>query len=123
MDMTIEHWISLVPSIPGVEWIVRQYQPNPIPNVLLLVVLYLHKLVSEIVVVEELIVVVAQNQVLLTLQVLKQSNRGLGVVARYIPQDEHMVGWLHYGIPVLLYSVVIVLRSIELVVREGQVVL
>ena len=84
MDVSVEHWIALVSAIPSVEGIVRQNQSNAIPNVLLLIVLDLHKLISEIVVVQELIVVVAQYQVLLTLQVLQQSNRGLGVVARYI---------------------------------------
>ena len=121
--MTIEHWIALVATIPGVEGIVRQDQPDAISNVLLLVVLDFHKLVSEIVVVQELIVVVAQYQVLLTLQVLQYVYGGLGVVARHIAKDEHMVSWLHYGVPIPLNSVVVVLRTIQLVVREGQVVL
>ena len=71
MDMTIEHWIALVSSVPGVEGVVGQYQSDAITYVLLLVVLYLHELVSKCVVVQELIVVVAQYQVLLPLQVLQ----------------------------------------------------
>lgn len=82
--MTIEHWVALVSAIPSVEGIMRQNQPNAIPNVLLLVVLDFHELVSEIVVVEELIVVVSQYQVLLTLQVLQDVHRGLCVVARHV---------------------------------------
>ena len=65
--MPIEHWVSLVATIPSVEGIVGQYQTDPIPNVLLLVVLYLYELITKCVVVQELIVVVAQYQVLLTL--------------------------------------------------------
>ena len=121
--MPIEHWIALVPPIPSVEGIVRENQSYTIPDVLLLVVLYLHELTSEVVVVEELIVVVPQNQVLLTLQVLQDVHCGLGVVARYVPQDEHMVSWLHYGVPVLGHPVVVILRPIQLVVRESQIVL
>lgn len=121
--MTIEHWIALVTTIPGVEGIVRQDQPNPIPNVLLLVVLDFHKLISEIVVVEELIVVVSQYQVLLPLQVLQQSNRGLRVVARDVTEDIYMIAILNYSIPVLRHPAVIVLRPIQLVVGEGQLVL
>ena len=71
MDMTIEHWIALVSSVPGVEGVVGQYQSDAITDVLLLVVLYLHELVSKCVVVQELIVVIAQYQVLLPLQVLQ----------------------------------------------------
>ena len=71
MDMTIEHWIALVSSVPGVEGVVGQYQSDAITDVLLLVVLDLHELVSKCVVVQELIVVVAQYQVLLPLQVLQ----------------------------------------------------
>ena len=71
MDMTIEHWIALVSSVPSVEGIVGQYQSDAITDVLFLVVLYLHELVSKCVVVQELIVVVAQYQVLLPLQVLQ----------------------------------------------------
>ena len=121
--MPIEHGVALVPPVPGVEGIVGQDQTDPIPNVLLLVVLYLHKLVSKCVVVQELIVVVAQYQVLLTLQVLEKPNRRLGVVARHIPQYEYMVCWLNYGVPVVGQPVVVVLRPIQLVVRERQVVL
>ena len=45
--MSVEHWVALVSSIPSVEGIVRENQPNAIPNVLLLVVLDLDELVSE----------------------------------------------------------------------------
>ena len=69
--MTIEHWIALVSSVPGVEGVVGQYQSDAITDVLFLIVLYLHKLVSKCVVVQELIVVIAQYQVLLPLQVLQ----------------------------------------------------
>ena len=65
--MTIEHGIALVPSVPGVEGIMRQNKPHSIPNVLLLVVLYLHELIAEVIVVKELIIVVSQNEVLLPL--------------------------------------------------------
>ena len=99
--MPIEHWIALVSSIPSIEGIMGQDQPNAIPNVLLLVVLYLHKLISEIVVIEELIVVVAQYQVLLPLQVLQYAYGGLGVVAGHIAQYEHMISRLYYGIPIM----------------------
>ena len=71
MDMTIEHWIALVSSVPSVEGIVGQYQSDAITDVLFFVVLYLYELVSKCVVVQELIVVVAQYQVLLPLQVLQ----------------------------------------------------
>ena len=71
MDMTIEHWIALVSSVPGVEGVVGQYQSDAITDVLFLVVLDLHELVSKCVVVQELIVVVSQYQVLLSLQVLQ----------------------------------------------------
>lgn len=120
--MPIEHWIALVSAIPGVEWIVSQDESDPIPNVLLLVVFDFHELTSEVVVVEELIVVVSQYQVLLTLQVLQDVHCGLGVVARHVPQYEHMVSWLHYGVPVLGHPVVVILRPIQLVVRESQIV-
>ena len=69
--MTIEHWITLVSSVPCVEGVVGQYQSDAITDVLLLVVLDLHELVSKCVVVQELIVVIAQYQVLLPLQVLQ----------------------------------------------------
>lgn len=121
--MTIEHWIALVSAIPCVEWIMRQNQPNPVPNVLLLVVLDFHKLISEIVVVEELIVVVSQYQVLLPLQVLQQSNRGLRVVAGDVTEDIYMIAILNYSIPVLRHPVIVILRPIQLVVGEGQLVL
>ena len=120
--MSIEHWIALVPPIPSVEGIVSQDESDPIPNVLLLVVLDLHELVSEVVVVQELIVVVSQYQVLLTLQVLQDVHRGLCVVARYVSQDEYVVSWLYYGVPVLGHPVVVILRPIQLVVRESQIV-
>lgn len=121
--MTVEHWIALVPTVPGIEWIMGEDKSHPIANVLLLVVFYLHELVAELVVMQKLIVVVSQNQMLLSLQVLQDSNRGLRVIARYVPQDEHMVRWLHYGVPVLCHPVVIVLRSIQLVVRKRQLIL
>ena len=57
--MTVEHWIALVSTVPGVEGIVGQNQPNAISYVLLLVVLYLHELVSEVGVMQKLIVVVS----------------------------------------------------------------
>ena len=66
---------------------------------------------------------VAKDKVLLTLQVLQDVHRGLGVVARNVPQDEHVVFWLDNGVPVLLDSVVVVLRSVELVVGERHRVL
>ena len=69
--MTIEHWITLVSSVPSVEGVVGQYQSDAITDVLLLVVLDLHELVSKCVVVQELIVVIAQYQVLLPPQVLQ----------------------------------------------------
>lgn len=69
--MTVEHRIALVSAVPGVEWIVGQYQSNAVSDVLLLVVLYLHELVSEVVVVQELIVVVSKNQMLLSPQRLQ----------------------------------------------------
>ena len=71
MDMTIEHWIALVSSVPSVEGIVGQYQSDAITDVLFFVVLDLYELVSKCVVVQELIVVIAQYQVLLPLQVLQ----------------------------------------------------
>ena len=121
--MPVEHGIALVPPIPCVEGVVSEYQPDAIPYVLLLVVLDLHELVAEVVVVEELVVVVAQYQMLLPIQVLEQSHRGLRVVAGDVAQDEHMIVWLHYAVPVLLYSVVVVLRPIQLVVRECHLIL
>ena len=121
--MPVEHGIALVSSVPGVEGVVRENQTDAIPNVLLLVVLYLHELVSEVVVVQELIVVVSQNQMLLSPQRLQQPNRGLRVVAGDVPKDEHMVFRLHYPIPVVQDSVVIVLLTIQLVVRKGQFIL
>lgn len=69
--MTVEHWIALVPSVPCVEWIMGQNKSHAITDVLLLVVLYLHELVSKVVVVQELIVVVSQNQMLLSPQRLQ----------------------------------------------------
>ena len=79
--MPVEHGIALVSPVPGVEGIMRQNQSNPITNVLLLVVLYLHELVAEVIVIEELVVVITQNEMLLPLQVLQQPNRGSGVIA------------------------------------------
>ena len=69
--MPVEHWIALVSSVPGVEGVMRKNQSDPISYVLLLVVLYLHELVSEVVVMQELIVVVSQNQMLLSPQRLQ----------------------------------------------------
>ena len=60
---------------------------------------------------------------LLSLQVLQDSDCGLRVVAGDVPQDEHMVRRLHYGVPVLCHPVVIVLRPIQLVVRKRQLIL
>ena len=121
--MPIEHRVSLVPAIPCVEWIMGEDKPCPIANVLLLVVLYLNELIAEVVVIEELVIVVSQYQVLLPLEVLQQANRCLCIVAGYVPQDENMIIFLHYGVPVLRHSVVIVLRPIQLVVGKGQLVL
>jgi hypothetical protein len=67
VDMTVEHRIALVPSVPGVKWIMGQNKSHAITDVLLLVVLYLHELVAEIVVIEELVIVVSQNEVFLPL--------------------------------------------------------
>ena len=80
VDMAVEHGLSAITSVPGVEWIVRQNKPCTIPQVLLLVVLNLHELISEVVVIEELIVVVSQNQVLLPLQVLQDGRCCLHVM-------------------------------------------
>ena len=66
---------------------------------------------------------VSQYEMLLPLQVLQDSDCGLRVVAGDVPQDEHMVRWLHYGVPVLCHPVVIVLRPIQLVVRKRQLIL
>ncbi len=82
--MAIEHWIALVSPIPCVEGIVGQYQPCSITQILFLVVLDFHELIPEFIVVEKLIVVVSQYQMLLSLQVLQQSNRGLRVMARNV---------------------------------------
>lgn len=123
MHMPVEHWIAPVSSVPGVEGIMGEDKSHPIANVLLLVVLDLHELISEVVVVQELIVVVSQNQVLLSLQVLQNSDCGLRVVARDVPKDEHMVFRLHYAIPVVQNSAVIVLLTIQLVVRKSQFIL
>lgn len=83
--MAVEHWIALVPPVPGVEWIMRKNQSNSIPYVLLLVVLDLHELVSEFRIMQELVVVVSQYEMLLPLQVLQQSNRCLCVIAGDVP--------------------------------------
>ena len=79
--MPIEHWIALVSPVPCVEGIVRQNKSHAVPNVLLLVVLYLYELVSEVVVMKELVVVISKNQVLLSFQVLQQIDCCLGVIA------------------------------------------
>ena len=81
VDMTVEHGIALVPSVPCVEGIMGEYKPDTITDVLLFVVLYLHELVPKVVVIEELVIVVSQYQVLLPLQILQQPNRGSGVIA------------------------------------------
>ena len=65
--MPIEHWIAFVATIPSVEGIMGQDQPNTIPYVLLLVVLDFNKLISKVVIIQELIVMVAQYQMLLPL--------------------------------------------------------
>ena len=67
VDMPVEHGIATITPIPCVEGVVRQDETSAIPQVLLLVVLYLNELIAEVVVIEELVVVVSQNQVLLTL--------------------------------------------------------
>ena len=121
--MAVEHRIALVPAIPSVEWIMRQNQSDPIPYVLFLVVLYLHELISEVIVMKELVVMVAKNEMLLTLQVLQQPNCGLCVIAGQVPENEHMIVVLHYAIPIVHHAVVVVLRPIELVVGEGQLIL
>ena len=121
--MSIEHWVALVSPIPGVERIMRKDKPDSISNVLLLVVFDFHELISEIVVVEELVVVVSKNKMLLALQVLQDVHRGLGVVARDVSKNEYMVFWLDNGVPVILDSVVVVLRPIELVVGERHGIL
>ena len=80
VNVAVEHWIAPVPSVPCVEWIMRQYQTCTITQVLLLIVLYLHELIAEVIVVKELIIVVSKNEMLLPLQLLQQSNRGLHVM-------------------------------------------
>ena len=65
--MTIEHRIALVPSVPRIERIMGEDKPDTITDILFLVVLYLHELVSEIVVMQELVVVVSEDKVLLSL--------------------------------------------------------
>ena len=112
VDMAVEHGIATITPVPGVEGIVRQYQPRAIPQVLLLVVLYLNELTSEVIVIEELVIVVSQYQMLLSLQVLQQSNRGLHVMHGDVPQYENVVIVLHNAIPVLADSVVKFLRPI-----------
>lgn len=121
--MPVEHGIATVTPIPCVERIVRQDETGSIPKVLLLVVLDLHELVSEIVVMEELVVVVSQNQVLLPLQVLQQTNRCPNIMHRDVPQDEHVVVVIHYPIPVLYDSVVKLLWAVQLVAGECYLVL
>ena len=121
--MSVEHWIPPISPIPCVEGIVGENKPHAIANVLLLVVLYLNELVSEVVVMQELVVVVSKNEMLLSLQILQQANRGLSVVAGNVPQNENMVFWLHYAIPVPHQPIVIVLRSVYLVVGERQLIL
>ena len=113
--MAVKHGIALVPSVPSVEWIMRQNKPHAIPYVLLLVVLYLHELVAEVVVVEELVIVVSQNEMLLPLQVLQQPNRGSGIIAGDVTQNENMVCVLHYGIPVVGHAIVIVLWPVQFI--------
>jgi hypothetical protein len=116
MDVTVEHWIAFVTSVPRIEWIMGENKPHAIPNVLLLVVLDFNKLVAEVIVVKELIIVVSQYKVLLPLQVLQQVHRGFRVVAGNVPQNENMVRWFHYGVPVVGEPVVIVLWTVQLVV-------
>lgn len=123
VDMSVEHGIATITPVPCVEGIVRQYQPCAIPQVLLLVVLYLHELVSEVVVVKELIVVVSQYQMLLPLQVLQQPNRRPNIMNGDVTQDEHMVVLLHNAIPVLDDSVVKLLWSVQLVTGECYLIL
>ena len=120
--MTIEHRIALVTSIPCIEGIMRQNQTDTIPNVLLLVVLDFNELVAEVIVMKELIIVVSQNKVLLPLQVLQQVNRGLCVIAGDVPKNENMVGWLDYGVPVVREPVVIVLWTVQFIMRESKLI-
>ena len=120
--MTVEHWIALVSAIPCVERIMCKNQTHPIANVLLLVVLDFNKLVSEIRVVQELVVVVSQYQMLLPLQVLQQTNRCLCVIAGNVPQNENMVVWLDYPVPVVREPVVVVLWSVQLVMGKCQLI-
>ena len=121
--MPIEHRVSLISPIPSEEWIMRQYQSVSIPNVLFLVVLYLHKLIPELIVMQELIVMVSQYKMLLPLQVLQYSNSGLRVIARNVPKYEHMVIFLYNPIPILHQPVVIVPWTVQLVVSKRQVIL
>lgn len=123
VDMPVEHGISTITPVPCVEGIVRQDETSSIPKILLLVVLYLHELVSEIVVMEELVVVVSQNQVLLPFEVLEDACGCFHVMNRNVPQDEHVVALLHYPIPVLYDSVVKLLWPVQLVTGEGYLVL
>ena len=123
VDVTVEHGIATITPVPGVEWIVRENQSDPIAYVLLLVVLDLHELVPEVVVVKELVVVVAKNEVLLSLQLLQQSNGCPYIMHRHITQYEDMIIVLHYAIPILDYAVVKFLRSIQLVTGESYLVL
>ena len=123
MDVTIEHRIPSVSSIPSVEGIVGQYQSGAISQILLLVVLYLHELTSEPIIMQELIVVVAQYQVLLTLQVIQQSDSCLHIMNRHIAENEYVVVLLHNPIPVLHNPIVKLLRPIQLVAGEGDLIL
>ena len=97
-------------------------KPHAIPNVLLLVVLDFNELVAEVIVMKELIIVVSQYEVLLPLQVLQQVHSGFRVVAGNVTQNENVVGWLDYGVPVVCQSVVIVLWTVQLVMRESKLI-
>lgn len=120
--MTIEHRIALVSSVPRIKWIMGENKPHAIPNVLLLVVLDFNKLVAEVIIVKELIIVVSQNKVLLPLQVLQQVHGCFGVIAGNVPKNENMVRWFHYGVPVVCQSVIIVLWTVQLVMRESKLI-
>lgn len=123
MHVSIEHGVSPVSPIPSEEGIMSKHQSGAISKVLLLVCLYLQELILELVAVQKLIVVVSKYQVFLSIQVLQYPNGCLHVIARDVPKYEHMVILLHHSIPILHQYVVIVLWTVQLVVRECQVIL
>ena len=123
VDVAVEHGIAPVPSVPCVEWVMGENQSDTITQILFLVVLYLNELVSEVIVIKELVIMVSKNEMLLPLQVLQQSNSGLHVMYGNVPQNENMVFVFHYAIPVLANSVVKFLRAIQLVAGERYLIL